>query len=460
MLATDQKKSYKLTSYPIGSIREMWAISWPLMLGLLSSSLMMFADRFFLARYAVETLTAAANAGTALYALLILPLTIAGIVEVFVGQFHGHDEQHRMGEFAWQMLWFSLFMLPLFSFAAIFFPSFLFAGTGNEANETSYYTILNFFACMMLASQALMGYFAGQGRVKLITVGAVLANSLNICLDILFIFGGWGIPEMGIRGAAYATAIASVVQFLFFFSFFLSKYERDNHGTTRYAFRFNDFWRCLKIGFPAGVAHVSEILVHLAFFRLMIMAGPYYIIIASMVQSFYLLVFFVGEGLSKAVTAIVSNLIGASLYRPLRRVLWSAFRLQFLFGTLFFILCWLLSDVMLHSLISSRDAYLLSDGVFKTLFNSTLFWLACFFLFDGLVWALIGFLTAAGDTRFIMMVGLLAQWLCYFLPVYIGITYFGVGIDRAWMFIALNSLFLMIVYLFRVDHGRWKTIKI
>ena len=64
---------YQLTRYSIGSLKEIWAISWPLMLGLLSSSCMLFVDRLLLSRYSLNALNASATAGMATYVLMIIP---------------------------------------------------------------------------------------------------------------------------------------------------------------------------------------------------------------------------------------------------------------------------------------------------------------------------------------------------------------------------------------------------
>ena len=65
-------KPFKLTSYPIGSLREMWTIAWPLMLGLLSSSIMIVVDRLLLARCSINYMNAAATGGTAAYSFFYL----------------------------------------------------------------------------------------------------------------------------------------------------------------------------------------------------------------------------------------------------------------------------------------------------------------------------------------------------------------------------------------------------
>src|SRR5690349_19218751 len=105
--------SYKLTKHPIGSLKEIWTISWPLMLGLLSGSFMLFADRLLLARYSTAALNACATSGMASYALMIIPLITAGISEVFVGRCNGANQMQEVGKPVWQMIWLSLLATPL-----------------------------------------------------------------------------------------------------------------------------------------------------------------------------------------------------------------------------------------------------------------------------------------------------------------------------------------------------------
>ena len=42
----------------------------------------------------------------------------------------------------------------------------------------------------------------------------ILATGMNILLDYILVFGLWGFPEMGIRGAGIATVLSGVFSFL------------------------------------------------------------------------------------------------------------------------------------------------------------------------------------------------------------------------------------------------------
>ncbi len=230
----------------------MWHIAYPLMLSLLSGSLMMFADRLYLAHYSLQALNASANAGLAVWVFLIVPMLTAGIAEVFVGQYHGSDQKQRMGEPVWQMLWFALFLAPVFCAIAWFAAPYIFWGTGNEALEIDYFSTMLYFGPFFICTPALSGFFAAKGTVKLVTFATILGNLINVIVDPILIFGWGPFPEMGVTGAAIATGLGGAISVVFFLMIFWKPSYRKQYGTNAWAFRPKAFWECVKIGLPSG----------------------------------------------------------------------------------------------------------------------------------------------------------------------------------------------------------------
>jgi multidrug resistance protein, MATE family len=454
-------KPFKLTSYPIGSLREVWSIAWPLMLGLLSSSIMIVVDRLFLARCSLNYMNAAATSGTAAYAFFILPMIVAGISGVFVGQFHGSDNNNNIGVAVWQMIWFSVLLTPIFLVIAIFLPKYLFYGLSNNFLETSYFFYLVIFGSFYCLSQALIGFFSGQGRVVIIAVATLISNVVNIIFDVILIFGVKGIiSPLGVTGAAIATSIAQVALFVFLFLFFLSPQKRKKLGTGLWRFNRKIFVGCLKIGFPASIAHTSEYFSHFIFFRIMNLAGAEYITIVVLIQTIYIFIFFVVEGLSKAVTAICSNFIGAHKYYFVGKNLIASYKLHFIFFCLV-LLTFLFFSLDIFSIFCSSDSKeFLSNAVFASRLYKSSIWLCVFMLFDGWAMASVGMLTAAGDTKFIMVVGMIAPWILYLVPVSIGLKYFNIMPDDVWIWICVYGVVNFLIYWWRYRSQRWKKISI
>ncbi|MCP5507086.1 MAG: MATE family efflux transporter [Chlamydiales bacterium] len=450
------KPSYQLTRHPVGTISEIWTISWPLIIGLLSMSLMMFFDRFLLSRYSIGALNAASSSGTATWALFVLPMAICGISEVFVGRFHGEGRLGDLGKPVWQMVWFSLMVWPLYAIGSHWIAPVIFYDTGQTALETIYFTTLMTFSPIWFIQVALSGYFVGIGRVTVITFCTVIANVVNYCLDVVFIYGWGPIPEMGIAGAAYASIIGEFVHISLLGALFLSKEHRLHHGTARPAFNWQLFWDSIRIGFPAGLGLVVEVAAHFALFRLMMLAGGYNLTITAIVQSMFLLVFFIYEGLSKGVTTVCANLHGGKELTLIPRVLRSAMMLHSFFFLVIAMIMGLFGQQIAASFFNTNDIHLMNDPLFLYQLRLAYCWMALFFLFDGWVRVFAGQLTAAGDTKFLLYAGTVLNVIAYMIPLFLIVNFAKGGADDAWMVITFYSASMFVIYLWRYRSGRWK----
>ncbi|MFM8491131.1 MAG: hypothetical protein ACKN9X_04290, partial [Candidatus Methylopumilus sp.] len=54
-----------------GSLKELWKISFPLMISLMSTFMMLFIDRLFLANYSHESLRACVTSGTLAWSMIL-----------------------------------------------------------------------------------------------------------------------------------------------------------------------------------------------------------------------------------------------------------------------------------------------------------------------------------------------------------------------------------------------------
>jgi multidrug resistance protein, MATE family len=448
---------YQLTKYPCGSLREMWTMSWPLMLSLISNSVMLFVDRLLLSWHSPLALAAGANASMAYYLFLVVPMAVCAISEVFVGRLHGEEKLKEIGKPVWQTVWFAFALAGPLWLAAAYLPDIVFYRTGNEEHEVVYFQMLMGFSPLMCASIALGGFFIGVGKVKVVTLCAVGANCLNAVWGYLLIFGWGPIPSLGVAGAGLATGLAQGVQMLLLLACFLTKKNRQAYGTTKFAFHFPYFWDAIRIGAPAGTGHLVEIFAHYIFFRIVMAAGTQHMAVAAVVQSFYLLFGFVVDAQSKGAGAIVANLLGAKEVKLTVKVFKSAILQHTIFSVVLVGLILGFLDVFLGIFFSGPETDWLEDPILYVMASQAMLWMCLFFLFDGYCWILIGFLTASRDTKFIFYVSSLVNWVAYVLPVFLLVGLGGRGADAAWMIIAFYSMVNFGIYYWRYWSGRWLT---
>lgn len=450
------KPAYQITSHPLGSLREIWTLSWPLILGFVSNGLMVFVDRIMLGQYSLQAMNASATGGSAAFSFLILPMIVAGISEVFVGRFNGEGRYKEIGSAVWQMIWFSLLLTPLFLLIAKYAPGFLFQKTQSPELNAEYFYWLVSFGAFFCLTKALMGFYIGQGRVKMISIGVLVANISNIGLDYLLIFGTPLTPSLGVRGAAIATLSTEAMMFLILFIFFIRKKNRLQKGTAQLKLNKRVFLDSLKIGVPASLAHLSEYVGYYIFLNWINRLTEDYLTIMVILQTFYTLFFFVIEGISKGVTAVVSNLIGAGQVDYISKSLRSTFKLHLIFVVLTTLFLALFSPHIFSSFVNPVDRGYFSDPLFLAKLYKASLYLCAFYLFDGMIWNFVGVLVAASDSRFIMLLGTIGPWLLCYIPVYIGINHFHLDVDQVWLYLVLYSFSFMVLYWLRYRMSPWK----
>lgn len=448
--------SYQLTPHPSGSKREFWALTWPLMIGLLSTTFMLFADRLLLARWDPMALNAAVSGGMAYFMFLVIPMGVVEIVEVLVGRLHGEERHHEIGSAVWQMIWLTLILLPLFTLIGIFAPPLLFHGSVNYILETSYFrTLIIAGAAIQCGVISVSGYFIGIGNVKVVTLTAIAGNCLNIVLDYWMIFGGGPMPEMGVVGAALATAISQLAQLAFLLVLFMSKKRRLEYGTSSWRFHKGFLMEGLRIGLPSGAGRSVEVMAHFLFFRIVLSVGPDQMVLVAIAQSIYILSSFIIDAQCKGASAIAANLLGAEKKKPLSQVLRSGFTLHF--GYFLALLAIVLSfPEEIFRLFSAEEGVAIKmTPELMDIFKRALLGVCLFFLFDGLGWILIGFLTAAKDTRFVFWVSILVNCLAYLPPTYLFVGIRKGGADIAWAIIVVITFLSFGLYFWRYLSGRW-----
>lgn len=104
----------------------------------------------------------------------------------------------------------------LFGIAAIFFPRFLMLIFTNDKElieaGAQYLHIVGVSYVLLAVSQAYQATLKSIEHVKIVTSITVIALSLNIFLNAVFIFGLFGAPKIGIRGVALATSISRAIE--------------------------------------------------------------------------------------------------------------------------------------------------------------------------------------------------------------------------------------------------------
>jgi MATE family multidrug resistance protein len=377
---------------------------------------------------------------------------VAGIAEVFVGQYYGAKKYEQLAKPVWQMIWFSIVLIIPFSIIGFTLDDIMVSKIYGQDGR-SFFRFLMCIIFLAPLNSALSAFYIGRGKTKLITLSSVFTNVLNIVLAYFFVFGIEGyLPKLGLMGSAYALAIAIFVQTIILAIGFFSKANIERFATLNLKIDSKEFYSCFKVGIPNALSHLIEIAGWAVMNRYLAELGKDFITVSTLAQNFFFLVVFVTDGIQKAVIAIASNAIGARRSGTIYNTLYSAIKVQLMVSGLFLFPFIIFPEPTLLLFIHSPEEMHIMKIALGALIGA---WVYC--LIDGMVWIIAGILTSGGDTKFIMIMNTLASWLLGVVPIVLLVNK-DTNPAFSWMFILPFYAFCNLLgLLWRFKAGKWKT---
>ncbi len=430
-----------------------------MVLGMSATTMMEFTDRIFLANYSLDAVAAALPAGISAFLFMAFGGGIGGYVSVFIAQYFGKGDYQKIGVVFWQGLYFTLFSGLIFWGIAIFVGPVLFKWFGHPARvqilEETYFTILCKGAVFYVALNTVATFFSGRGVTRPVMVASFIGMIINIPLDYSLIYGRFGLPEMGIAGAAIATVVSTLVPAVFLvLMIFFGKYDQRFGVLSQYHFNRKVFFRLLRFGVPGALQFTLDIFAFTVFSLLVGSLGTIDMAATTIVLSINSIAFMPSMGVSQGVSILVGQALGRGRKQDAETVTWSAAQLLLLYIICIDCLFIFFPDLLLSFFISSENGV---DA--EQLKNTSIVLLrivSAYLLFDSLYMVFTGTLKGAGDNKFIMSSVALASLFCLILPCYVGIRYFDLGVYFAWSCIMLFVISLCLISSFRYWQGKWQ----
>jgi MATE family multidrug resistance protein len=444
-----------------GGYREVLRVAYPLILSMGTFTVMQFCDRIFLARFSSISIQAALPAGVLSWTFVCVFQALAGYAGTFVAQYHGAGDARGCVRATAQGLWLALLSWPVM-LALIPVGWWIMRISGHApavlAEEHVYFTILTAGAVTVPLGAAIGGYFTGRSRMRLNTVANVAGCLVNIVLDYAMIFGKWGFPAMGIRGAAIATVIAGgVAPALQLFVFTRQPEVRALGLRQALALDGALMWRMIRFGLPAG----GHLLVDVGAFTVFVMMtgrlGDVALAASNTGFSINGVAFMPLLGVSSAASIVVGQYQGRGDSDSAYRAGWSAMRIGWCYMLLAG-LSFVLFPTGYYELFQSREATY-TTAQLVAVGRNMMAMMAVWGLFDAINIVLSGALKGAGDTRFVMLYMLILGWLVW-LPGEVLIFWHGGGILAAWLWMTIYVLILAGGFWWRWRSGRWKHIRL
>ncbi len=438
------------------------AVAIPLVLSTATWSVQHFVDRMFLTWYSPEAIAAAMPAGMLYFSIVSIFMGTAGYATTFVAQYYGAGRYQRIGPALWQGVYVSL-LGGLVLLGAVPFARSIFSLVGHsvavQQNEVAYFEILCLGGGVYVASYALSGFFSGRGKTWPVMWVNVFTTGVNLILDYALIFGHWGFPALGIRGAAIATVAAGVFSLLVFFVL-LSSRKIDNTYHTLRGWRLQKdlLWRLLRFGFPSGVQFFLEMAAFTGFVLVVGRLGTASLAATNIAFNINTLAFMPMIGCGIAISVLVGQYLGANQPELAQAAAYSGFHLTFAYMASIAAAYVLVPDVFVAPFALQADPR--DFGEIYRYSVVLLRFVAVYSIFDTMNIIFCSAIKGAGDTRYVMLVTVALSLFVLIVPVYLAVVVFKSGLLVAWVFATAYVTLLGTTFFLRFLGGKWKAMRV
>ena len=301
---------------------------------------------------------------------------------------------------------------------------------------TPYLSIVTWSVLPLLLYAAFRRYLQGMGIVRPVMIALVLANVMNAITNWVLIFGKFGAPALGVRGAAWATVASRVVMAGVLLAVII--YRERGAGPARRSgeaaeaalfqtplrIELPRARRLFALGFPAALQMTLEVGVFAAATALAARLAPAALAAHQIALHFAGFTFMIPLGVASAGAVRVGHAVGRRDPAGVRRSGWTAL----LFGAGFMLCAAVVFIAFPRALIG---AFTSDDGVLTV--GATLLLVAAVFqLFDGLQGVATGVLRGLGDTRSPMLWNLAGHWFIGLPLGYVLAFVMGFGVIGLW----------------------------
>lgn len=298
------------------SNKSILFIALPIMLGSAAQQIIGLSDSIFLYHY--SELDFASIALMSVFYLIIASIGYGFSKggQIIIARRMGEGDIKSISKSFYTLLFFELalaFLMFLFlRFGTEWFLKFFIKSERIYEHSLMYIHIRSWGVFFSYTGISIIALYTGIAKTRFIIIDSLILVISNLILNYVLIFGKFGFPEMGIKGAALANNIAEVIGLVVYIIYIFASGGLKKWGLENiYKPEKELFLSILKLSSPIVGQSVISIGSWFLFFSLIeIYLGERALAISNLIRNISLILTIPSWGFSSAINTLVSQLIG------------------------------------------------------------------------------------------------------------------------------------------------------
>lgn len=411
------------------------------------------ADNLMLGTYSELSLSAAALANQIQFFLQMLVLGIGSGVMVISSQYWGKKEFDPIRKILGIGIWLSIIMAVLMFTLVFFFSHSVLSLLTNEEDiiieSQKYLAIICFSYVFFAITNILIAFLRSIEIVKIGFIVSGFTFLINVSLNYVLIYGNFGSPELGIRGAAIATLIARIFEFIciFIFTIFFNKKVKVNIKNI-FSFDFSYVFYFIRTSLPMATGDAMWGVAMTTQTAILGRLGAGAIAANSIALVIFQIITVLCFGAANASSVIIGKTIGQDKYETAIDYTKTLQILYVLIGLSAGLLLFIFKDLIL-------SFYTITDSTkeLASNFTTVLSLFMVFTTYDTAV--IIGILRGGGSSKFALYLDILSMWLISIPISLLAAFVFHAPPLVVFICLRLNQFANCIVGFFKINKGNW-----
>lgn len=402
----------------------------PIMAGQLGQITVYIADNIMVGRLGATSLAAVSLAVAIVAVPTVAAMGIAFALPPLVSESDGAGTDQKISQYFKHSLVINI-LIGLISCALLTFGLPLISSLGQDpvvAELSKGYMRYSAYGMVpMMIFLTFRSYADGMSETLPPMIAMIAGNVLNIVLNYAFIFGRWGVPMMGVEGAAVASLIARIFMVVILIGIMLKwkNLWKHIHRCNFRIYQSQTFLKILSLGIPTSLQMFFEISAFSGAALIMGMVSSNTQAAHQIAINISSITFMVCTGLAMASTIRVGNQLGKRDFSKLRDAGVSAL----LQVTLMMAICSLGFVLLRHAL----PLIYINDPVVVDIAASLLIFAAIFQIPDGLQVTALAALRGIQDVKTPTFITFVSYYV-FGIPIsYFAAIHWGLGGGGVWL---------------------------
>lgn len=443
MKITTEKNFYK----------TMLAIALPIGIQNLITFTVSMSDTLMLGSLGEVQLSASSIGNNLFFILTVLMFGLGGGASVMASQYYGKKDMKSIHKIISIMYRLCILITMIFVGIAIFIPkqfiSIFTTDTKVITAGVDYLRIVSIGYLFYSLTNCTITVLRSVKTVKISMVVYSVSLAVNVFFNWVFIFGNLGFEPMGVKGAAIATVISRIVEFIIVLSYMVL-YENKIQLKLKNIIAldkvmFKDFIKhctpvlCNELLWSLGASMISIVVGRMG--TEVVAANS----INSVVNQFVTVFIF---GLGSATSVIIGNTIGEGNYEKVKEYSVTITILSLIMGIIAGFIIYIISPYVV-------DLYNVSDST-KEIAKEIMSVSSIIVVFQALsINTMMGILRGGGDNKFVLINDVLFMWAVAIPFGFISAFVWKLPIVAVFLILKSEEILKVIASIIRILSGKW-----